>query len=226
MLTMPMWANAASVVQDCSYTDTITVSPASGETGFTFAGRSIGAADDTRLVVVAVHFASFPGANIVSATIGGVTATILGVSNAATIPVAPVSAYARTALVAALVPAGTTADIVVGFSAVVVRAGIGVYRLVGLSSTTPHDLEQTAGLSVLIDVPTDGIVIAASTGPDGITHTWTNATERYDAALGTSNMAAYTGAMTQSLSLQSNRSVSVAPSSGASAQGFIAATFT
>jgi len=142
---------------------------------FTFNTSSIGTADNSRLVVVQVHGLAASGTITVdSLTIGGTSAN--GYENTARL-------Y-HNSLWTLAVAAGTTANIVVNFSATANNCLIGVYALYNLNSTTPVATNATFAssttISNTIDAREKGVVIAGITGDAGSTTTWTGVTERYD----------------------------------------------
>lgn len=158
-----------------SFTDSVAPETI-GATTKSFTGRAIGVALATRLVICAVHWALTGSTNLSSATIGGVSATIVAQCD---------GTNTGLAIIAAVVPTGTTATVALTWAASVARGGIGLWRLVGQVSNTAYDFDAPAGGAVAartatLDVPAGGCVIAACEGDQGSTTTWTNATERYD----------------------------------------------
>ena len=115
---------------------------ASAASSYTFSSENIGATGTGRLIIVGVYaFAGASGRTLTSATIGGVTATVL---TAATGPNSLIGA-----VIAAKVPTGTSADIVVNFSGAMDRCGIMTYRALNVSSATPSssDTDNAGGTS-------------------------------------------------------------------------------
>ena len=158
-----------------SFTDS--VSPETiGANTYSFTDRAIGESSGGRLVVCAVHWALTGSTTLSSATIGGVAATIVAQCNGTNTGVA---------IIAAVVPTGTTATVALTWAASVARGGIGLWRMVGQVSNTAYDFDNPAGgaqavRTVTLDVPAGGGVIVASEGDQSNATTWTNATERYD----------------------------------------------
>lgn len=136
--------------------------PNDGQT-VTFTGAGVGAPASGRRVFVAIPYYLTGSTNIsiASATIGGVAATI----HAQVFEPAEV-AVGGVALISALVPNGTTADITITWasSGVAYRPYIAVYRVTGLRSATPVDIQAiapvTATVSATVNVKKGGIVIA------------------------------------------------------------------
>ncbi len=162
-------------------------------TTYTFNTCDIGAADNSRRIIVAVTASSTTSANRTtsSLTISGVSATVY--QNVAdprhvsfwTLPVST----------------GTTADIVVTMSAGCNNCSIAIYRLLNLKSSQPQDSDSatTTGatsLSTTMNASERAVVIGVCAGAaaTSTTATWTNASEDYD-ALVESGMR--TGASTQ-----------------------------
>lgn len=122
----------------------ITTNPTEGQT-ITFTSVGIGAAAANRYVFITIPYYNGGGSNIsiASVTIGGVLATIHAQPFNVT-----TSTRGGCALVSALVPTGTTADVVVTYSVnsgSYYRPRIAVYRVTNLKSTTPYDLVTETG---------------------------------------------------------------------------------
>lgn len=161
------------------------------QTIFTFSSMAYGAADDSRIVVVTVSacFNNVYG-TISSATIGGVSATIIcqgdqqdgGTSSIDT---------SMTGIVAAAVPTGTSGDVVITLSRSINSSGrgvgIGVYRLSGPGVVAADETGTTAvanncgsGVAIALNENTkeDGAVIACSCGNSSLgEEVWTGLTE-------------------------------------------------
>lgn len=139
---------------------------------YTFTAQAIGvAAANRRVFVSATSSATSINANISAVTIGGVAATI----HAATANTGN-TRNGVVAIASAIVPSGTTADVVVTHTTdigVLLGCHISVYRATGLTSGTPFDTATTdnAG-NLLIDIPVRGFVIACAATVSGPGHTW------------------------------------------------------
>lgn len=149
-------------------------------TTYTFSSQNFGDAASDRYIVVAITSMSVSGGTISSVTIGGVSASIdAQVTNSS-------SNYTVSGIAKAIVPTGTSGDIVVTFGAEQLRAGIGVYRLLGISSTpTDTDTSTAADPKGYLDIAAGGYAIAVAYTAETATATWykklTNGfTERYD----------------------------------------------
>jgi hypothetical protein len=172
-------------------------------TTYTFSTVDIGAADSTRRVIVGVAGSATSPQTLSSATIGGVGATI-HVNN---------SSVDHSSLISALVPTGTTATIAVTFSGAQFCAGIGIYRLINETVSTPHatatDLTLSSGvLSTTINVPSNGALVAICKAFGSATPTcaWSGATERYDQVMESPD--SQSGASETGLGSETGRTVS------------------
>ena len=148
---------------------------------YTFSAVGIGAASSTRRVVVAVATRNGAGNANPTITIGGVAAT-----NDVTLAVD--SNQQACTIASAVVPTGTTADIVVTLTATTGRCGVLVWTLSGGSPTgqTATGSVVTPALGgVTLNVSTqvgDVVIGALGTRNDsGGGVTWGGATERFDA---------------------------------------------
>lgn len=156
-------------------------------TAYTFSAQAIGTAATSRRVVVAISWRySSPAPAISSVTIGGVSATVHasvmtgdGGSNAV-------------AIASAVVPTGTSADVVVTFASTSTRCGIGVWTLPNGGSYTGQSAGAQGNTNLSVDVTTvagQGVIAAVmSLGSSTATSTWTGADERYDAAIEGTNI--------------------------------------
>ncbi len=149
-------------------------------TTFTFSGESLGVAAADRYIIVGICGRDFGGtASFSSVTIGGVTADQR---------VVVTNSQGISAIYTALVPTGTTGDVVVtSASANWTSCSIHLWRVVGgLSSIIP---ENTASITVdntnmSVDVSANGFVLAVSR--NGLTTcTWSGVTEEWDFQAGT-----------------------------------------
>jgi hypothetical protein len=154
---------------------------------YTFSSQDIGTAAADRYVIVAVSNSSAGSGSLSSATIAGVSATILQAS-------ANGGGDIATTIIGASVPTGATGSVVVNFGTGQVRCAIGVWAVYGLLSTTPVATASQSGNPGTLNVNTHsgGIVVAAGVSSDaGSSATWSGATERYDA---TTELQAESGA--------------------------------
>jgi hypothetical protein len=104
---------------------------------YTFSNVDIGTASFDRLVIVVVHAVTASSAiNITGVTIAGVTAT--------EVVVGPNTGI-RNAIFTALVPTGTTGNIVVTTSITAGSMAIATYTLKNYNSVTPEDTISTEG---------------------------------------------------------------------------------
>lgn len=180
---------AASVKPSITYNGT--ANNGTDLTTYTFTGVSIGTAATNRLVYVAVTFVAANARRISSATIGGISATIVDFAAQGN----------GTFFIYANVPTGTTATVAITFDAVCIRCLIGSYSMFNLKSLVPiataFATTWSAGsISASVNAPADGIVIAGvnnSTNSNAVS--WTNVTSRYSAVLDGAFLSA--GASTQ-----------------------------
>lgn len=184
-------------------------------TTYTFSGQGIGTAAANRKVVVATSALSAGGAprTVASLTVGGVAATLVKQVNAAS------GNYPSLEIWQAVVPTGTTGDIVVTWDNGAVRCGIGVWAVYGAKSAA-HDTGSSTA-SPLADaafvVPTNGVGLAAAMSGSSATYTWTNMTERYDGTVeggmthsGADTSTAGTQAITATLSASGEQLMALA----------------
>ena len=120
------------------------------QTTFTFASKTLGAAQSDRVIVVGVTGIGTTGAarSISSVTIGGVTATEIHTET---------NSHQVVAQYAAVVPTGTTGDIVVTWNTTMNQVGVGWWRLPGADIASvaaagdengAADTTQTASVNV------------------------------------------------------------------------------
>lgn len=140
---------------------------------YTFPGLAIGDPSPTRRVVVGVAWRTGGGTlPLTSVTIGGIPASV---------DVQPGGANS-VAIVSAVVPTGTTADVVVTLPETTARCGIGVWTL---NDGEPTGQTAQAAVSLTLDLTVatsaGNVVIAVvATSTAGDTFTWSGASERYD----------------------------------------------
>ena len=145
---------------------------------YTFSSADLGTAETGRLVVAAGYATTTSGSDptLSSATIAGETATIvIQEHNDST-------TEGKAFIIAAVVDAGTTGDIVLNFASTMNRAGVQVYSIYGLTSTTAGATNSTTsdGGALNVNTSDDGVVIAVLGQVGGTTTTWVGVTEDYD----------------------------------------------
>ena len=148
---------------------------------YTFTGQSIGVANASRRVIVGVSWSSAISATenaLTSATIGGVAATIDAYSG-------HITDSRQCAIISAIVPTGTTADIVVNLAANSLRMGIGVWTVNGADPTGASNVSKNLVSGTLSVTTTAGdhvvcVGVATNDGAAPINVNWTGATERYE----------------------------------------------
>lgn len=136
-------------------------------TTFTYTAQNIGEADPNRLVVVCICMDNNGVTrSLSSVTIAGAAATIVADTG---------SSDRAAAIVAAAVPNGTTADIVVTYSGNVNLNGIGVFAMYALNSNTAVSTASPGGAAAtttITGIQAGDFCIASgefSTGTSGIT---------------------------------------------------------
>jgi hypothetical protein len=147
----------------------------SGFTEVTFEDVAIGDADASRVVVFGCE--ARLGADVaLTATIGGVSATKLEANPAAIDPVD------RCCLFYAVVPTGTTADVVLSCAGTNINgAQIAVYTITGCN-TTPSDTDVVnytsiapGTMSITSNVPSGGFGVACFATQNNVSPTWPGA---------------------------------------------------
>lgn len=165
--------NGFNTTQGLQWTFTDTAQNQSNLTTYTFSSVSFGYSTNDRLIVVLVDSARTGASNLSSATIGGVSATVYSA----------VGNNTTSAIAYAVVPSGSTGDVVLTFASQQARAAIGVIAVYGVESSA-YDLQSSSGgsdtsRSITISVVANSITFAnANSG--GAASTWTNATEFAD----------------------------------------------
>ena len=154
---------------------------------YTFSGQSIGDADDSRIVVVAVTV-GWNGTNstVTGVTVGGANAT----QQAAASGLAAGTENFRAEIWSVAVASGTSADVVVSLGAATGNnrgCGISLYRMIddveiGAEDTGTASRTGSGTLTTTVDAKEDGFIVSASVRFVGGTCTWTGVTEAQDAA--------------------------------------------
>ena len=179
----------------------------------TYSGLSIGAVADRDLVIVGVHThgGGTSLASTTSVTIGGVSGTELADANGNDGTNACV-----VALYQAIVPTGTTADVVVTFNASHGNGGCVVWTAKNVN-TTAHDTGSSvaANPSDTIGVEAGGIIIGYVATANAYSWTWTNLTENFDSTTGTGG-SGHSGASDAFAAADATRTITATPSSATS----------
>lgn len=196
----------------------------------TYSGVDIGeeAADRVVVIVTGMVRASANPYTFTSVLVNGIAATIhQQVANNLN---GPLGQGPTLAIASCVVPSGTSATVKVTVSGLALNTRwIAAYSLYNLASPTPTD-SQSIGVvasdpSVAIDVPANGVLIAAYYGSDGspATVTWTGVTTKdFDRA--TTSISRASGASQSAMSSQSNRPVSATSTTGG-AENLVAVTW-
>ncbi|WP_448005333.1 hypothetical protein [Agromyces bauzanensis] len=139
---------------------------------YTFSAQPIGAAASSRRVVVAIGCRHSSGITLNTVTIGGVAAT----KDVTKIEAGGIN---ETVIASAVVPTGTTADVVVTFTGgSAVRCTIGVWTLTGGSPATTAIAAETDPTSLTLSTSSGDFVVAAVTAQ--VTVVWSGASERFN----------------------------------------------
>lgn len=134
-------------------------SSATDASSYTFSAMAIGAAHASRIVAAVICPVRTGGVTVSSVTIGGVTAT-QGIGN--------ISGPNRVDIWWALVPTGTTADVVVTLDSTAVRCTCSTYRIINASTSVKDTLAAIGNpASTTIDVAANGAVVAGLSNNDG-----------------------------------------------------------
>jgi hypothetical protein len=190
-------------------------------TSHTLSGAAIGSAEAGRIIVVGAGSYGQQDRTITGVTVGGVSA--VSVAGYTTSPSFPFI----TELFTAVVPTGTTADIVVTWSGINYVCAFGVWAVYGASSTV-HDTIATTGdpdpMTGTIDCPAGGAIVGwAYSGGANCTHTWVGVTESFDNNPSASQN--HTGASDAFATTQSGLTVSCTPTNSPSSTGMVVASF-
>lgn len=182
---------------------------------YTFAAQSLGSAAADRRIYIGVCARGAATPSILSVTVAGVVASPIGT-------ITHGSTLSRTSLYVADVPTGTTGDVVVTFTATVLRCGIGLWRVTGANSFAVSTQVATS----TADPATANLTIPANGGAIGygftshstpLTHAWTGMTEEFDSVVETN--FTHTGASTTTTGAVSvSCDVSATPANG---DGFV-----
>jgi len=150
-------------------------------TTYTFSGQNFGTANTARYIIVSISGRAAAARTISSVTIGGVSASAV-VSNPSA------DGTNRAAIYVAAVPTGTSGDVVITWSAGMVRCQIGLYSALNINPTAESmgtstadpltsNLAASAGSVQVAIGHTDGTATATWSGTNGLT-------EDFDAQLG------------------------------------------
>lgn len=156
-------------------------------TTYTFASQPLGTADTNRrmFAMVIAESNAFVGQPS-SVTIAGVSATLLRTQNDA-------FGTCTISLWTAVVPTGTTGDVVVTHSNSRRSCCVALYRAIGAAATLHASgfNDSTGNPSVAVDVPSGGVGMAAIANANGPgPFVWTNYTENAEGIIETGNLSA------------------------------------
>jgi hypothetical protein len=187
------------------------------QTAYTFSGQAIGTAAANRRVVVGTSVGGDGSKPLNTVTVGGISAIDLGQSGVTS------PDLLNNELWMAVVPSGTTADIVLTFAASQSRVGIGVWAV----GTTQTGASDTLGVSVdsggsaggTIDCPAGGVIIGVHTVRAATTFTWTGIDEDFETNVDGTVLDS-SGASKAFAATQSSLSVDANPAGGSQMTAF------
>lgn len=182
MLTVSQLTGFNTTYQDVILTYITQITDTSNATIYTHTAAAIGTADLGRQVVVSVYgnAAAAPNSAVSTLTIGGISATQQVTQEQSGLIVE---------IWTAIVPTGTTANIVITYGEAQTASSIGIHTLLN-AAITPFDTDANAlvggGGDTLItltalNVPFGGAAVCNFANVTAAGTTWTNATERFDA---------------------------------------------
>jgi hypothetical protein len=177
-------------------------------TTYTFSGQSLGVAASDRLIVGAFYWkGDGAGRTLSSASIAGVSATIVDQASDNSGPVNPPGV----ALFQAAVPTGTTGDVVATLSGGAIRAAVALWRVVGLSSMSAvnndNDVNDVLGLGPF-SVAQDSIGVAAGIFDTNSGVAFTGVTEDFDQQMLSANVR-ICGGSAQNLAASASLAISM-----------------
>jgi len=164
---------------------------------YTFTSENFGAANAARRILISaqtVHTAAAAFSCLGTTSIGGITATVHTGAEISHQPGGSGAVAAHTCWFSAVVPTGTTGNVVVNYSESTFRCIIGVYRVVGLVNGSPTT-EQTSSASpgsLTLNIPANGFGVGALCSNTGTTTAWTGLANKDHDAL--TEGSPYTGA--------------------------------
>lgn len=211
----------AGSVFDISFTDS-SVDPTPASATVTFTTQAIGAAASDRHMIITIARQSTP--SITSITIGGVSCSEIALT-------ANDDNFSSIWITDSPVTSGTTATVVLLFSATPSQCGIGLLRMVGGSNTpsaTDTDVTNSAAMTCTATVPAGGGYVCSARSGNGGTYTWTDddtttPTEAFDEVVEGNQV--HSGAFNNTATLQTSLTVTALPSSTTTEQGMCMATF-
>lgn len=213
---------------------TRTFATQTGQTGgsstYTFSSTAIGTAAASRYVVVCAEGStSLTATTLNSVAIDGNAATAIASVKATE---SPNIANIMTAIYGLAVPSGTTASIVVTFSAVLSRGcTIAVYALYDLQSTTPFSTNTNTAasgtsISTTINIPGGGIGIATigSYSASGGTMT-AGLSQDYSAPFVPASLSEHVGGSNEGMNAETARTITMSGNNSLVARSIAAASW-
>lgn len=172
------WLRSASSAAVSATVEFVTsLTNTANQSSYTFTSASLGAEGGNRRVLVTVSAGANTGPfNATNVSVAGVSASLLVSRNATTETV-------YSAIWLAVVPTGTTGNIVVTFNGTVSRMGIAVYAARNLTSDTPQATNTALqATNISVTGTSAGFVVGQATNntTSAATYTWAGATEDWD----------------------------------------------
>ena len=177
------WFGSKAAPGEITGSNTANASAGGSASSYTFSSQSIGTADDSRIVVVAVTVGFNGSVSTVSGvTVGGTSATQQAAATEGA------SENFRAEVWSVAVASGTSADVVVSLSAATGNnrgCGISVYRMIGdvevSAEATGTDDRSSGTLSTTVSAKEDGFIVGAAVQFYSDACSWTGLTEAADA---------------------------------------------
>jgi hypothetical protein len=215
LFSAPVISSAAAPPVTAAFTASSTQN--TGLTVYTYSSEAIGAADTNRKIVVTILAGGLTGRNVSTVTVGGISATLVKKQLA-------VGGERYNEMWQADVPTGTTADVVVTWSAVMERCGIGIFAVYDAASAASATASDTSDpMNASINVPAEGVLIGGAIyNSAGGAATWTNLTESYETDSG-GNVE--TSGYDTHATIQTGLSVTCDPASAAAVTSMVLASW-
>jgi len=189
--------NPYRFAKPASFAFTASAANTSASSSYTFSSLSLGQADSSRRIIVALAGQN-AARTVTSLTVAGVAATRIIGDN----PIAPNGPTVQ--LWIANVPTGTTGNVVVTLNGNFNSCAVGLYAAYDLTTNTPHASNQSAlasSTSIAFGLAHKAgfIIAAAASSENAITSfTWTGVNENFDVLIGSSSRAASSASLTTS----------------------------
>ena len=184
-------------------------------TTYTFSGLAIGTAAPDRKVVVIVS-GSVASRSVSSVTVGGISATLVK---------SQTDTNAIIEIWQAVVPTGTTGDVVVVWSGAMTRCGVGVWAVYEAAIAAFDTGSSNADpMTDTLNCPANGVVIGGATNSNTVSaHAWTGITENFDDLV--ESVTYHTGAFLTFSTTQTGLTVTADPDGAAADTAMVCASW-